>query len=89
MLRIEIETQRRVVETYSAAVLLGPRSLAGLVGRYGGPFGARTDPSAISKERGRGVPTETACAAGRGSFVSFVTMIPRLGLMNGLALLAS
>ena len=30
---IEVEAQRRPSETYSAALLPGPRSLAGLVGR--------------------------------------------------------
>lgn len=69
---IEVEAQRRPSETYSAALLPLPRSLAGFGGRYRGPSGARTVPSAIRADRWGGVVVETILATGRPCFVTVI-----------------
>lgn len=69
---IEVEAQRRPSATYSAALLPVPRSLAGLAGRWRGPSGARTVPSAIKAERWGGVFVETIRATGRPCFVTVI-----------------
>src|SRR6476620_234913 len=69
---IEVEAQRLPSETYSAALLPGPRSLAGFAGRYRGPSGVRTAPSAIKAERWGGVLVDTILATGRPCFVTVI-----------------
>lgn len=61
---IEIEAQRRPSETYSAAVLPGPRSLIGFLGRVREPFPGLTAPCAISSAIRGDLAVETILATG-------------------------